>query len=94
LIDKTVYENPDDASDTLTLYITKPTVQFDEAEVLKLDGVKLDSLRSYLGSFSASALKNTVLANQGVLEISLDGKDLKLVHKVHFFFDASDRWSA
>lgn len=57
LIDKTEYENPDDPSDVLTLYITKPTVQLIEEEVLKLEGAKIESLRSYLGSFSSEALR-------------------------------------
>lgn len=92
LIDKTDYENPDDASDSLTLYITKPTVQLDETEVAKLEGVKVASLRSYLGSFSSEALKKTVLANNGVLTISLDDKEYQLRHKTHFFFDAKDRY--
>ena len=78
MIDKTVYENPDDASDTLTLYITKPTVQLNEAEVLKLDGVNLDSLRSHLAGFSASALKNTVQAKDGILHVTLDCKNFEL----------------
>ena len=67
LIEKTTYENPDDPTDSLTLYITKPTVQFDEAAVLKLDGAKLDALRSYCAGFSTAALKKTVQANNGTL---------------------------
>ena len=82
------YETED--KESVTLFICKPAVQISEEAVLKaFPGVKMDSLRTYLNSFSADALAKEL--NGGSLKLKLDGKDIELKHKEHMWMSAKDR---
>jgi len=61
LIGETSYENADNESESITLYICKPAPQLDEAQI-KADfpGVDVGTLRAYLSSFPPKALKDAV----------------------------------
>lgn len=92
LIDETTFENPDDATDVVTLYICKPAVQLDLAAIeAQFAGVNTDSLGSLMNSYSPEALKRMVEESKGVLKVTLDGKALELHHKKHFWLNALDR---
>lgn len=47
-------------------------------------------LRSLLNAFDQSSLKSQVDRNGGVFRANLDGKDLELKHKTHFFLNARE----
>lgn len=80
----------EEKNETITLFICKPCVQLDEAAVSKAHPeVNLTSLRSYLNSFSHSALAKEM--NGGSLKLRLDGKDVELKHKTHLYLNAKDR---
>jgi len=89
---ETSYENPQDASDVLTLYITKQAPQLvDSAVQAAFPSVNIQSLRAYLHSFGQGHLESLVQANGGVLKINLDNTDIELKHKTHFFLSARER---
>ena len=88
LIGKIDYETED--KECITLFICKPAVQMNEAEVLKAyPGVNMGSLRSYLNSFSSDALAKEL--GSGSIKLKLDGVDLDLKHKTHLYLNAKDR---
>ena len=51
----------------------------------------MDAVRSVLNSFDAKALKSQVENDNGLFKISLDGTDIELKHKTHFFLNAKER---
>ena len=62
-----------------------------EAQVSKdFAGVNMAGLRSLLNAFDQSSLKSQVDRNGGVFRANLDGKDLELKHKTHFFLNARE----
>lgn len=80
----------EEKKESITLFICKPCVQLNEAEVKKSHPeVNLVSLRSYLNSFNHAALTKELSA--GSLKLKLDGKDLELKHKTHLYLSAKDR---
>jgi len=89
---ETTYENPQDASDILTICITKQAPQLvDSAVQAAFPSVNIQSLKAYLNSFGQAHLENLVQANGGVLKINLDNTDIELKHKTHFFLSARER---
>jgi len=82
LIAETTYENSQNTSEVVTLYICKPAVQVMDAEILKsYPGVNIESLGAYLNSFDAKALQSQVASGNGVLKLNLDDTVLELKHK-------------
>ena len=77
-------------NEAITLFICKPAVQINEAEVSKsYPGVDIGSLRSYLNSLSSDALAKDLAS--GSLTFKMDDKDLEIKHKLHVFVNAKDR---
>mmetsp|Transcript_5114 Transcript_5114/g.7799 ORF Transcript_5114/g.7799 Transcript_5114/m.7799 type:complete len:110 (+) Transcript_5114:3376-3705(+) len=91
VIDKTSYEAPDNADESIVLYICKPCPHLVEDKVKSdFPQANLDGLHAYLNSFDQKELFEKVTAASGSLKINLDGQDLNLNHRVHFFLNAKD----
>lgn len=95
LIGETHFANPEDENDVVTLYVCKPAASFVAEEVQKSFGgdasVNVDSLASVVNNFSQASLQQMVSAND-TLKVTLDGKEVTLKHKQHFFVNAKERF--
>lgn len=94
-IGQTFYENPDKAGDIVHLLICKPAVIVETEELKKTFGgdasINLDSIAQVLSNYSQKTLSDMVAQNQGTLKFNLDGKEVVLHHKTHFFLNAKDK---
>ena len=95
LIGETHFANPEDEGDVVTLYVCKPAASFVAAEVQKSFGgdasLNLESLATVVNNFSQAGLQQMVSAN-GTLKVTLDGKEVALKHKQHFYVNAKERF--
>ena len=71
VIDQTSYENPEDPSDIINIYICKPSVQVLDKNSLD---VNQQTLQALLNSYSQEALQKEVEDNKGILNVKVDGK--------------------
>ena len=93
LIGTTTYENADNESEFITLYICKPAAQLDEAKIAAdFAGVDVSTLRAYLSSFPPKALQEEVANQGGKIAINVDGKNVVLEHKKHMWLNVEDRF--
>jgi len=75
------------------LQITQPAFQLVQEEIEKVEGLAVVTVQDYLATVSNSELRNIAQANNGVVKIDTgDDEIYEIKHKVHFFFDAADRW--
>lgn len=92
-IGETQYEDPDDSNNVIKLFICKPAVIMENDELQKsfgAKGVNLDSLAQVVSNYSQETLKKMV-SNSAVVKVKLDGHDLELTHKKHFYLNAKDK---
>jgi hypothetical protein len=89
-----LYENPDDANDFAQLLICQQAIILVREELEKSFGsdsdIKLDSLASVVGNYSPETLKKKV-DKKGNFKINLDGKDIVLKYKQHFWYSLKDQ---
>jgi len=96
---ETDYVNPENESDVIHLYITVPSVSFDEAKLTAKYG-HLNSqenkinftndLKSFVVSHSVEALKRKLEAGNGKLKFKLNGTEVELTLKEDFFLSAHE----
>ena len=92
LIAETTYEDADNETDKITLFICKPSPQLDEAKITAdFPGVAMGTVRAYLSSFSTESLEVELSKNGGKLTINIDGKDMTLEHKKHLWRSVKDK---
>lgn len=87
VLGETQYEHD---GDEITIFVCKQAIHVDLNELAKT-GANVDSLRSILNSYDVSALRNQVESNSGRFNVRLDGKDVELLHKTHFYIGARER---
>jgi hypothetical protein len=93
VIAETVYEDPDNETDKITLQICKPAPQLDEAKLTSdFPGVNVATIRSALSSFNPNSLEKELTKNGGKLSFNIDGKDVVLEHKKHMWMSMKDRY--
>jgi hypothetical protein len=89
------YENPDKEGDVVHLLVCKPAVIMETEELKKTFGgdasVNIDSIAQVVSSFSQKSLAEMVSSNGGTLKLHLDGKEIVLKHKTHFYLNARDK---
>jgi len=95
VIAETNYQNPNDESDEITLFICKEAVHLNEEAIKKAyptngEELNINTLRALFGSFSQQSLRAKVEKDGGVFHTTLDNKKVELKHKEHFFFNAKD----
>lgn len=91
-IGETFYENPDNAGDVVHLFVCKPAAIVEAEEVKKsFPDVDPDFLAKVLANYSQASLKKLVDEQSGSLKLSLDGQEVVLKHKTHFFLNAKDK---
>ena len=93
-IGETEFTNPDDENDKvkLRIYLAAPkfTSKLDE-DFSQHGPTFVNDLKSYVSQFDRKSLSNMVNANQGRVQVVLNGVKLVLEHKVHFYLDARDK---
>ena len=88
VIGETTYELEDVGSVSVTICKAAPHVVQDKVNADFPD--QLDAIREHLNSLSDQDLYHKVTDAQGKLSANIGGKDIELVHRVHFFFNAKD----
>lgn len=53
--------------------------------------VNIDSIAQAVSNYSQKSLAKMVSENGGTLKLHLDGKELVLKHKTHFYLNAKDK---
>lgn len=99
LIGETEFAIPDKEDEKVKLYIYMATPKFDleamNSEFSQFNDEKtkdfVGDLCNYLMQFSRASLHQKVKAQQGSLNITLNGHNVTLQHKKHFFFDLKDK---
>jgi len=77
------------------LLVCKPAVIMETEALKKTFGgdasVNIDSIAQVVSSFSQKSLAEMVTSNGGTLKLHLDGKEIVLKHKTHFYLHAKDK---
>lgn len=97
-IDETEYIDADNEAEHVKLYIYLAQPEFVDA-ALQADFGQFNSeqsdfvavLKSYVHQYDRNLLQRQVTANNGTLNLRLDGHDVALVRGTHFFFNKKDR---
>lgn len=89
------YENPDKPDDFAQLFVCQPAVVLVKEALDKSFGkdeaINLESLAQVVGNYSQESFKKMVTANKGKFKINLDGKEIVLKHKTHFYFNLKEQ---
>jgi hypothetical protein len=55
-------------------------------------GVNVDTIQSLVNSYDIAALSKLLASSDGVLTAKVDGQNVDLKHKTHFFLGARERY--
>lgn len=88
----TSYENPENAADVVELLVCTQAATLETDAIKKsYPDVDMDSLVKVMRNYSQDVLKQKVNSNSGTLKVHLDGKEIVLKHKTHFYLNARDK---
>lgn len=91
VIGHTLFEND---NESVEITICKQAVHVDEEAVAKsYQGVNVNVVHCLLNSFNPEALKKQLESSNGIFRTRLDGTDVELKHKEHFYLSGRERES-